>query len=86
MYRFTPPTATFRAGADGTFWGRVANLTGLAVVLHTDGRVTTVATAPAASDDGIDTVWPGGRTYDISDEQAATLIDAGYSEHLEEVP
>lgn len=82
MYRLTPPTATYKAGPDGTFWGRVSNQTGLAVVIYDDGRVVTLQQAPSSGDEGVVKVWPGGRTYDITDTEAETLIEAGYSANV----
>ena len=78
MYHFTPPTTTYRAGTD-SLWKRVKNDRGLAVVLYDDGRVATVAEAPSSSEDGVTTVYPGGRTYTLTDAEAAPLIEAGYS-------
>jgi len=85
VYRFTPPTTTYRAGTD-SLWGRVKNNRGLAVVLYADGRVVTVQDAPSTTDASVTTVWPGGRTYDLTAAQAALLIEAGYSANLTEVP
>ena len=84
MYRLTPPTETYRSGND-RLWGRVPRTRSRAIVVHTDGRITTTLEAPSADDDGIDRVWPGGRTYEITDTEAAALIEAGYSTYLEEV-
>jgi hypothetical protein len=82
VYHFTPPTTTYRAGTD-SLWGKVSNNRGLAVVLYDTGRIDTLSVAPSAGDDGITSVWPGGRTYTISDADAALLTAAGYSANLE---
>lgn len=84
MYLLTPPTETYRLGSD-TLWGRITHTRGLALVVYTDGRVSTERSAPSATDEDVETVWPGGRVYEITDEQAALLTEAGYSSHLEEV-
>jgi hypothetical protein len=84
VYQFTPPTTTYRAGTD-SLWGRVKNNRGLAVVLYDDGRVITSQDAPSSSDAGVSAVWPGGRTYLLTDEQADVLTEAGYSANLTEV-
>lgn len=81
MYHFTPPTTTYRAGTD-RLWKRVRNDRGLAVVLYDDGRIATVSVAPSAEDDGVATVYPGGRTYTLTDAEAEPLIEAGYSPYL----
>lgn len=84
MYYFTPPTEQYRVGTD-SLWGRVKNDRGRAVVVYDDGRIVTVQMAPSHTDDGVVSVWPGGRTYEITDEFAAQLIDAGYSQNVEVV-
>lgn len=83
-YRFTPPTTTFRAGTD-SLWGRVKNARGRAVVLYDSGRVSVADEAPSQSESGVVSVWPGGRTYDVTDEQATILAEAGYGSFLSEV-
>ena len=83
-YNFTPPTTTFKAGTD-SLWGRVSNTRGRAVTVYDDGRVLASDLAPAADTDGVTSVYPGGRTYTITDAEAQTLIDAGYSSYLEEL-
>ena len=85
MYRFTPPTVNYRRGTD-PLWGRISHAVGQAVVIYTDGRIVTTSSAPSATDDDVDRVWPGGRTYEITDAEAELLIAAGYSSNLEEVP
>lgn len=85
-YRFTPPTKKYPVGQDSdALWGRITNDVGMAVVVYTDGRVITTSSAPSTSDDGVSLVWPGGRTYTISDGEAALLTEAGYSANLEEI-
>lgn len=83
MYRFTPPTTTFPAGPEGSFWGRFKNTRGLAFVLYDDGRVKTPEVAPSHSEDGVLQVWLGGHTYEITDEMAALITEAGYLSCLE---
>lgn len=83
MQRFTPPTTTYPLGREGTLWGRMKGRRGIAVVLYTNGRVASADVAPSASEDGVLTVWPGGRTYDITDAEAAILTEAGYGSCLE---
>lgn len=84
MYLLTPPTETFKAGTD-RLWGRVPRTRSRAIVVYSDGRIITTLDPPSAGDSGIETVWPGGRTYEISDESAALLTEAGYAAHLEVV-
>lgn len=85
MYRFTPPTTTYRVSRDDLLWTRVKNDRGMAVVQYDDGRITAVTQAPSAGDAGVTAVWPGGRTYDITDAQATTLTEAGYGSYLQEI-
>lgn len=84
MYHFTPPTTTYRAGSD-TLWGRIRNDRGRAVVIYDDGRIVTVDLPPSAGDDGVSAVYPGGRTYTLTDAEAAPLLEAGYTPYLEVV-
>jgi hypothetical protein len=82
VYRLTPPTESYKTGSD-SLWGRIAHTRGLALVVYTDGRVVTTASCPSTSEEGVDKVWPGGRVFEISDADAATLTAAGYSSCLE---
>ena len=83
-YRFTPPTTTFRAGTD-SLWGRASTARGRAVRLSDSGRAAVADEAPSRGEAGVVSVWPGGRTYDVTDEQATILAEAGYGSFLSEV-
>ena len=84
MYLLTPPTESYKTGSH-SLWGRISHTRGFALVVYTDGRVTALREAPSATEESVLWSWPGGRTYEITDEQAEVLIEAGYSANVEEV-
>ena len=81
-YLLTPPTLKDAASHDDrdSIWSRVRVDRGRCLRIHTDGTVT--VTDVAYADDTVLRYWPGGRTYTISDEDAATLTAAGYASNL----
>ena len=80
-YLLTPPTRRDSATHDGdSIWSRVKVDRGRCLRIHTDGTVT--LTDVAVADDTVLRYWPGGRTYTISDADAATLTAAGYGSYL----
>lgn len=84
-YRLTPPTRDYPVAERDPLWRRVDNQQGLALVRYSDDSIATVLEAPDATTSGVTTVWPGGRTYDITDEEGTLLIAAGYSDYVEVV-
>lgn len=82
-YLLTPPTRPEPVSADARdhLWSRVVVQRGRCLRLHTDGRVTVVDVVDP-DDATVLRYWPGGRTFIVSDADAATLTAAGYGANL----
>lgn len=81
-YTFTPPTYTILPVNVGPLLSRFKQPRAYSV-LKTGGVYTTVATPDGAACAAADIVYLGGHTYDITDDEAADLIVAGYTPTLE---
>ena len=83
MYRLTPPTVNEAPGAaGGRLFGRIAYPRGISLLVK-GSQVTEKRFPTIEEQQAVDITYMGGHEYEIDDEAAQVLIDAGYGDYLE---
>jgi hypothetical protein len=81
MFRFSPPATTEQPRPRGDrFWSRIRRgYVGSSVLKAGDGSYQTVSYPTQDQIAASAAVYLGGHIYEVSDEEAAALVAAGYT-------